>query len=74
MQSKLAEQLREEQIAEIRRMSPSERVDLVRRMFQTGVELYAAGQRIDRETAIARIQRSRQIGRRYSRCMDESLQ
>lgn len=73
MRSKLAEQLRLEQIEMIRRMSPWERVELARSLRETGLDLYTAGQRVGRETAITRIRRSRQMGRRYSRCLDESL-
>ncbi|HKB79374.1 MAG TPA: hypothetical protein VKH35_06625 [Thermoanaerobaculia bacterium] len=73
MRSNLAARLREEKIEELRRMTPAERVQLVLRLRTTGLDVYAAGQHIDRDTALARIRRSRQSGRRYSRCMDELL-
>jgi hypothetical protein len=72
MRSKVAEALREEQIEEVRRMTPSERVALARGLRERGLDLYMAGQSVDRATALKAIRRDRQGGRRYSRCMDES--
>jgi hypothetical protein len=73
MRSRIAEQLREEQIEEMRRMTPSERVALVREISERDLQFYMAFQNVDRKTALRAIKRSHQIGRRYSRCIDESL-
>jgi ribosomal protein L29 len=73
MRSKVAEEVRREQIEEIREMSVSERLALVRAAREHAIALYVAGQQVDRETAIRQIRRQRQDGRRYSRCMIESL-
>jgi len=73
MRSKLAEELARELIEDLAHRSLTERIALVRTARDRGVRLYMAGQRIDRETAINRIRRERQHGRRASRCMIESL-
>ncbi len=74
MRSKVAETLREEQIEAVRGMTPSERIALARGLAERGLNLYMAGQTVDRATALKAIRRDRQYGRRYSRCMDESTQ
>jgi hypothetical protein len=73
MRSKVAEELRLEQIEEMRRMTPSERIALARELRERGLIVYMAAQKVDRDTALKAIRRERQAGRRYSRCMDESL-
>ena len=72
MRSKVAEELRREQIEEVRRMTVSERVALARELGERDLQIYMALQNVDRETAIRSIRREHQQGRRYSRCMDES--
>jgi len=74
MRSKVAEELRLEQIEEMRRMSPSERVALAFDLGERDLEFYMATQRVDRETALKAIQREHQRGRRHSRCMDDLYQ
>ena len=73
MRSKLAEQLRQEQIEAIRRMTPAERVALALELGERDLAFYMAFQKIDRETAVRAIRREHQAGRRASRCMSESL-
>jgi len=73
MRSKVAEEVREEQIEEVRRMTPSERIALARELRERGLNVYMTAQKVDRDTALKTIRRERQAGRRYSRCMDESL-
>ena len=73
MRSRVAEELRQEQIDEMRRMTPSERVTLVRSAREDGIRIYMTGQKLDRETALKAIRRERQNGRRHSGCMIESL-
>lgn len=73
MRSQVAEQLRQEQREQIRRMTPSQRVALALALGEPGLRIYMAGQRTDRASAARAIRKSRQIGRRYSRCMDDSL-
>ena len=74
MRSKIAEELHNEQIEDLARRTPSERIALIRKARERGLRLYMAGQRVDRDTAINSIRRERQIGRKHSRCMIESLQ
>lgn len=73
MRSKVAEALRQEQIEKQRLMRPDERVALVRAVRERGIRIYMAGRKMNREAAINAIRRERQNGRRYSRCMIESL-
>lgn len=72
MRSKVAEQLRQEQIEAIRQMTPSERVALALELGERDLEAYMAVQKSDRETAVRAIQREHQNGRRPSRCMTET--
>lgn len=74
MRSKIAEELRKEQMEDVARRTPSERIALIRNARERGLRLYMAAQRVDRDTAINSIRRERQIGRKHSRCMVESLQ
>ncbi|HEX7705731.1 MAG TPA: hypothetical protein VF701_04655 [Thermoanaerobaculia bacterium] len=53
-------------------MTPAERVALARSLRERGLQFYMAGMHVDRDTAIAKIRKSRQPGRRYSACMQES--
>ena len=73
MRSKVAEELRKEQMADLAGRTPSERIALIRKARELGLRLYMAGQQVDRDTAINSIRRERQIGRKHSRCMIESL-
>ena len=73
MRSKVAEDLRKEQMEDIARRTPSERIALIRNARERGLRLYMAAQRVDRDTAINSIRRERQVGRKHSGCMVESL-
>ena len=73
MRSKVAEALRKEQMDDLARRTPSERIALIRNARERGLRLYMAAQRVDRDAAINSIRRERQIGRKHSRCMVESL-
>jgi hypothetical protein len=72
MRSRVAEAVRREQLEEFRRMSPTERVALARRTAARDLRAYAAVQKLDEAAALEAIRRSRRIGRKYSRCMDDS--
>lgn len=73
MRSKVAEQLRREQVEQIQQMTPGQRVALALKLGERDLRVYMAFQKMDRGAALKAIRRSQQIGRRYSRCMDESL-
>ena len=73
MRSRVAEELRKEDADDLARRTPSERIALARNARERGLRLYMAGQHVDRDTAINSIRRERQIGRKHSRCMIESL-
>jgi hypothetical protein len=74
MRSKVAEELRQEQMEDVLRLSAGERVALALALGERDLEFYIAFQKVDRRTAIRAIRREHQLGRRYSRCMNESLQ
>jgi len=69
--SKVAEELRQEQMREVLAMTPDERVALIVALRDRGLEAVMAARGIDRDTAIEEIKRSRRVGRRYSRSMDD---
>ncbi|PYQ58771.1 MAG: hypothetical protein DMF58_14105 [Acidobacteria bacterium] len=73
MRSKVAEELRSEQMELLRRMTPSERVVLAFELGERDLQFYMAMQNVDRQTAIEAIRREHQNGRRHSLCMTESL-
>ncbi|MDQ6800015.1 MAG: hypothetical protein M3041_04175 [Acidobacteriota bacterium] len=74
MRSKIAEKLRREQMEHVLALSISERVALAFSLGERDLQVYIAFQKVDRETAIDAIRREHQLGRRDSRCMNESLQ
>lgn len=69
--SKVAEELRREQMREVLAMTPDERVDLILALRDRGLEAVIVARGVDRDTAIDEIKRSRRLGRRYSRSMDD---
>jgi hypothetical protein len=74
MRSKVAEELRKEQMEDVLGLTPGERVTLAFQLGERDLEFYMAFQNVDRQTAIRAIRREHQLGRRYSRCMNESQQ
>jgi hypothetical protein len=72
MHSKVAEAVRQEQIEEIRQMTPDERVALALHLGDRDLQIYMSVQGIDIDTAVTTIRQSHQVGRRFSRCMQES--
>jgi hypothetical protein len=74
MRSKVAEELRQEQMADVLALSIGERVALAFSLGERDLQVYIAFHKVDRQTAINAIRREHQLGRRYSRCMNESLQ
>jgi hypothetical protein len=69
--SKVAEELRKEQMRDVLAMTPDERVALIVALRDRGLNAIMAARNIDRDTAIDEIKRSRRLGRRYSRSMDD---
>ena len=67
----MAEELREEQMREVLAMTPTERVALMLDLRERGLSAIMAARNIDRDTAIDEIKRSRRLGRRYSRSMED---
>jgi len=71
MRSKLLEQLKREQRERFARMTAAERLALTERLSQEGLAEFMSANRLDRAAAIRAIQRSRSLGRKRSRCLDE---
>jgi len=56
---------------EVLAMTPAERVELAFSLGERDLEFFMAARGFSRKEALAEIERSRQRGRRYSRCVDE---
>lgn len=52
-------------------MTPAERVELAFALGERDLEFFMAANGVSRADALAAIERSRRIGRPYSRCIDE---
>ena len=71
MRSKLAEQLKKEQRERFAAMTPAERVAIGVRLGEEALAEFMSANSIDRAEAMQRIRRSRRVGRRPSKCLDE---
>ena len=69
----VADDLRDELQEEALRLSFEERVALVLRLGERGLEMFRQANGLDRETAIRELQRQRQAGRTPSKCMSELI-
>ena len=67
----VADDLRDEQLRDLQRLTPDERVRLAFRLGERELEFYMAANQVDRETALAALRRSGAIGRTPSKCNDE---
>lgn len=67
----VADDLREEQIREVQKMTPDERVQLALRLGERALEIYMAANHVDRAAAVAALRRSGSAGRIPSRSNDE---
>lgn len=68
----VADDLRDEQIREMLKLTPGERMRLAARLGDEALDFFMATNGLTREEAIARIRRQRRAGRTPSACMDES--
>ena len=66
MRSAVAQRAKEEQRREMLALSVTERVELARRLGEEGIALLMSTEKIDRDEAIRRIERSHRRGRRPS--------
>ena len=69
----VASALRARTDAEVRRMSPAERVELAFRLGDEDIESLQASHGVDRRTAIRLIERRRQATRQPSGCLDRLI-
>lgn len=65
--------LRKRTAADIRRLTPAERVELALRLGDEAVESFRAARGVDGRTAIRLLERRRQATRRPSACLDRLI-
>jgi hypothetical protein len=70
VKSKLAEELRDKQLAEMLALTAGERVRLAVELGETALRELMSAQGVDRETARRMTRRGRKAGRKPSSCMD----
>jgi hypothetical protein len=73
MRSRLAEDLRRDQLRQALEMTPEERVAAALAMGEQAVLDYMENFGVDRAEAVRVFRRAGQAGRHYSACMDDSL-
>ena len=71
MRSRVADELRAEQTAELMKMTLDERLELALRLGDQAIADYASANGVDEETARAVLTKQRHAGRRRSRCHEE---
>ena len=69
----VADDLRDELQEELLGLSFEERMALVLRLGERGLQLFCQANGLDRKTAIRELQRQRQAGRTPSKCMSELI-
>ena len=69
----VADELREKDREAVMTLTPEERIALSLRLGERDLEIFCRAQGLDRREAIRVLQRRRQAGRRYSRCMTEII-
>lgn len=73
MRSRLADELQAEQAREALDMTPEECLAAALALGERAIRDYMANFAVEREEAERVLRRAGQAGRRYSRCMDESV-
>jgi hypothetical protein len=69
----VADDLKEDLARQVREMPAEERVELALRLGDEDLEAFRQTHGLTHEEALRRLRLKRQQGRRYSRCMIESL-
>jgi hypothetical protein len=69
----VADDLRDELQDEVLRLPFEERIALILRLGERGLEMFRQANGLDRETAMRALQRQRQAGRTPSKCMSELI-
>lgn len=73
MKSRLADEIRREQRAEVKQMTAGERVAAARSLGERAICDYTRNFGVGREEAIRALRRAGSAGRRYSACHDGDL-
>ena len=71
MKSRVADEVRAAQQAEMMAMTPEERVELSFRLGEQALADYMQTHGVTREEALRVFRRASRAGRRYSRCIEE---
>jgi hypothetical protein len=71
VRSRLNDRLKQEQRERIARLTPAERLALTERLGNEGLAEFMSANDLDRGSAVQAIKRSRRLGRKPSRCLDE---
>jgi hypothetical protein len=71
MRSRVAEELRAEQTADVLKMTVDERLELAFGLGDEAIANYASANGVDHATALRVLSRQRHAGRRRSRCSEE---
>ena len=71
MRSRVAEEVRDEQSADILKLTLDERLELALRLGDEAIAAYASANGVDAETARRILTKQRHAGRRRSRCHEE---
>jgi hypothetical protein len=69
----VADDLRQRDREAVLKLSPEERIALALQLGERDLEIFCRFQGLEREEALRILQRRRQAGRRYSRCMTEII-
>ncbi len=69
----VADDLRDELREQEAQLPFEERMQLILRLGERGLAVYAQANGVDRETALREFERRRQAGRRPSKCMSEII-
>jgi len=69
----VADELRQRDREAVMKLTPEERIELALQLGEEDLEIFCRAQGLERREAIRVLQRRRQAGRRYSRCMIELI-
>lgn len=64
------EELRDDSRADVRRLTPDERVRLALQIGERGIQFFMSAHGLDRREALRRMRASRTLGRTPSRCLE----
>lgn len=69
----VAHRLRQSGLEQVLQLSPAERIALALRLGDADLDFLCRYRGLDRDEAHRRVERQRQVGRRFSRCMLKAI-